>query len=730
MTKTSDLEKLYSNAKEAITKKEYDTAASLLKQILKRNENYKDASRLLAQIIQRKRRKWYTSPFIFGGLELAALILLGIFLAPHVRRYFVIQAPTQIIGSTYTPAPTSTPTLTPTPVPLTWKRIWIGQELPRDTITVIVVDPKDEDVIYVGTENAGIYKSIDGGASWKPVHNGLGRASIQTLVIDPLNSSVLYTGTIMGGVYKTTDGGQSWQPKNSGIELPGWNWNGIIVMDHQNNQHLFFSHGFGLYESKNAGETWTQVKIPVCSNSYPVRLVINPKDSQNLFAYLIPSEGDSCTGGVYVTQDGGQNWNLSGLQEINQNFDRIDLQINPKEGNILYVYAEGLYRSSDGGKTWIYLQYHCNESLTLDPEDPLKLYCSGGGRLEISQDGGDNWTQIDSIKDIGTIMAITVTSSNPQMIFAGGVDRLYLSSDNMQSWTKLENGIGGCYLELRTLPTDGSLLFAELNDGRLYRSSDSGYTWKLIENEGRWLVFDSTEGNLYRVKNQTILASHDYGDTWLPLDAPATNVGALGMSTSFPSILYVASVDWGKNKPIYISSNGGGAWTQLSAEIPGGWPRFIFGDNLNKKIYLIGDTAIVRSDDGGLTWQNCANAGTGFYPKYGPRLTVDPRDPNRSFIATLGGGILKSVDGCNSWQSINKSINSLSINVIAIDPNNPDTLYAGTDSGAYVSFDGGQNWGEINKGLLGALVVYSIVVDPQSNVYAATPYGIFILEKK
>jgi photosystem II stability/assembly factor-like uncharacterized protein len=89
-----------------------------------------------------------------------------------------------------------------------------------------------------------------------------------------------------------------------------------------------------------------------------------------------------------------------------------------------------------------------------------------------------------------------------------------------------------------------------------------------------------------------------------------------------------------------------------------------------------------------------------------------------------------TANGCQSWRSINAGLGSLFVNSVAIDPNNPNTLYAGTDGGAYVSFDGGQSWGQINDGLLGATVVYSIVVDKDSNVYAATPYGIFKLEGK
>ena len=94
------------------------------------------------------------------------------------------------------------------------------------------------------------------------------------------------------------------------------------------------------------------------------------------------------------------------------------------------------------------------------------------------------------------------------------------------------------------------------------------------------------------------------------------------------------------------------------------------------------------------------------------------------------GGIWTSTDGCKNWSANNTGIGSLFVNSVAFDSKNSDIVYAGTDGGAYVSYDGGQSWGEINDGLLGATVVYSIMVDPQSNVYAATPYGIFKLESK
>ena len=89
-----------------------------------------------------------------------------------------------------------------------------------------------------------------------------------------------------------------------------------------------------------------------------------------------------------------------------------------------------------------------------------------------------------------------------------------------------------------------------------------------------------------------------------------------------------------------------------------------------------------------------------------------------------------SRDGCATWEAINNGLGSLFANVVAIDPNQPTTVYAGTDGGVYVSYDAGQSWSQINDGFLGATVIYSIIVDENSNVYATTPYGIFKLENK
>lgn len=109
-------------------------------------------------------------------------------------------------------------------------------------------------------------------------------------------------------------------------------------------------------------------------------------------------------------------------------------------------------------------------------------------------------------------------------------------------------------------------------------------------------------------------------------------------------------------------------------------------------------------------------------------MTIDPSNGNHVFVID-NGILLESHDSCDTTKAFATAPNT-SMNSVAFDPDQSNTIYAGTDSGAYISTNGGETWNEINDGLLGATVVYSLVVDKDSNVYAATPYGIFKLESK
>jgi photosystem II stability/assembly factor-like uncharacterized protein len=197
---------------------------------------------------------------------------------------------------------------------------------------------------------------------------------------------------------------------------------------------------------------------------------------------------------------------------------------------------------------------------------------------------------------------------------------------------------------------------------------------------------------------------------------------------------------------LFVSQDKGISWEQATLQTDWEWGnslRFYFDHERGQVIYALdirggGALQAYRSDDFGKTWLDCPSSEAST-SKTDTRLAIDYADSDYLILASQGEGILISKDGCASWRSSNIGLSSLFVNSIAIDPNNPNIIYAGTDGGAYVSFNSGQTWdeisdgrpwGEINDGLLGALVIYSISVDKDSNVYAATPYGIFKLEGK
>jgi photosystem II stability/assembly factor-like uncharacterized protein len=186
------------------------------------------------------------------------------------------------------------------------------------------------------------------------------------------------------------------------------------------------------------------------------------------------------------------------------------------------------------------------------------------------------------------------------------------------------------------------------------------------------------------------------------------------------------------NNLIY-SEDKGKTWIETSSlgRSPN-WVHFYFDHQQGQVMYMDGekDVTIHRSGDGGKIIGVACNKDEIPRGRSDTNLAVDPADSNRLFIGSRGGGVYFSADGCKSWKSTNNGLENLYVNTLAVDLNQPGTIYAGTDGGAYVSFNYGIHWGQINEGLLGATVVYSIVVDKDSNVYAATPYGIFQLTQK
>jgi len=281
--------------------------------------------------------------------------------------------------------------------------------------------------------------------------------------------------------------------------------------------------------------------------------------------------------------------------------------------------------------------------------------------------------------------------------------------------------------DLRIDPQDSAILYAT-SECRHFRSPDAGETWEPMSGDAGCEISFGSNGRIYSLARGEIVVSTDRGEAWEGIATSLPEAGLVEANPFLAGMLYLGT--WKEEEPyLYWSGDGGNTWQGSTGMAWNDGPRLYFPEGQGTLIYAVGGKSSYRSEDAGKTWTACGEE-YHEYARSDSRLAVDPRDGNRLLLGAHGDGVLISQDGCHTWTPSNAGLGNTIVDTIAIDPNAPDTVYAGTDGGAYVSFDGGQSWGPINDGLLGATVIYSIVVDPQSNVYAATPYGVFKLETR
>jgi len=767
MSEPPGLQAQYEEARAAMAAKEFGRAADLLKRILASDEDYKDASRLLAQIVAQQRHRWYRDWRLGGAI---AVIALSIWLGPKIPWASLRQPPenpapgASPTGATGGPPSSATAVLAAptqarspfeaTPVerlrgPLSWTRLSLGQQFSRDAIAAIVVDPTDSDVLYVGTKHAGIYKSIDGGLSWRPAHNGLGTASIASLAIDPTDPGTLYAGTLLGGVYTTSDGGDHWDSRNLGLRTPT-DWSSetsTVVADPHESGHFYYLDPMHIYETWAGSDRWQSVldgeaigEQNTCRPNLS-DMVVHPGQPSTLL--VIEGGNLGCTPGIYSidTESGNQTLLLGtgpteGLR---------DLEIDPLSGR--YLYATGgdekgalIYSSSDGGVTWLMNRVQNGAwpcwSIAVSPTIGEIAYCASDGGLYRTSDGGRNWRarilwpsqQVEQYVE-----------ADGQRVFLA-TEGLSVSQDGGTSWKPRQDGLGATFLQLSLRPNhvnelyleEGKCIVGTRHDTDLYVSDDGAATWLLVSNQGCSVAFSLDGRLIYRTDfdNSAVLQSEGGGAQWTATPFSASRLFAVYLSTIPPDLgtLFVAFHDYRLGALSAISHDNGSTW--VSTRLPEG--RLVLAhDHQAEAIYAFSnDGAAYRSTTQGTGWSDCERVG--FRPSEVSTqfALVHDLDSEHVLVGTRGGGVLVSEDGCETWRQSSNGLGSLFVNALAADPDDPDLIYAGTDNGAFVSFDRGETWAPINDGLLGALVVYSIAIDSQGGVYAATPYGIFRLEAR
>ena len=650
------------------------------------------------------------------------------------------------IGNAVQPNPviTQTTATTPKPLPYTWSRMSLLPQLKRSVIRSVVIDPRDPGVMYAGTTGAGIYRSLDGGASWQPAQNGLKRSAINTILIDPNNPKKLYTHTMGNGPYVSQDGGANWSALTfHDNEMDQF---GDFVFDPQDN-HLIFTviNNGAIYKFNSDNQTWTPIKTGGCPSNIN-SLTVDPTHPGILYAgdWFINSE---CEPGIYKSMDDGISWKKMSIPNLPTRFafekTRDGKQFLYTVNH--YSWSPDTYVSGDGGDTWNQLPLKNCRALTSESSGSILGICDQ--ILYRLSEGGQKQEKLGSVSlDLDTYMGLTIAPSEPNLIVAYSRN-LLISKDGGKTFQESTNGLGLECSRVRFYPYDPGSMFIQgfcgieggnNGSGVLGRSADGGRSWKQINQTANGveslsgLEFDPDGKTLYSSVYASILNSFNMGNSWeglykIPNFSKYSSIPFLSSNPFKPGMLFMMQSLNDSSGLLSISLDKGKTWGE-SQHFPVAYYQIFFSQEKGNILYMNSWSSLRTSTDQGKSWQDCTSS---WLPmdRYNSILAIDPRNNKHIYLATLGQGVQESKDGCMSFEGLFSDQSY--INMVILDQKNPDRLFAASDQGVYLTLDAGKTWSPINAGLLGVNAVYSVDIDPRNseNVYASTPYGLFKLEK-
>lgn len=618
-------------------------------------------------------------------------------------------------------------------------------------LSSIICSPTDKKRCFVGAADGGVWRTLDGGASWTPLTDDMPTTAIGSLAFDPTDETIIYAGTGESnyanhsryglGLYKSTDGGDTWA--QLGESTFAGRCISRIVVDRTNPQTVYVAvtraGGFpelaaakghpqatgplGVWRSDDGGVSWTQLAGGLPGHLSATDLVMDPSDSSVLYAAIGRIFGD-VDNGIYKTTDGGATWTklLSGLPANWNNQGRIALAIAPTMPSRIYALitkksnasggnagTRGGYRSDDGGATWTLLGsldiqatygwYLC--VVSVKPDDPDTVIF-GGLSLVRSTNAGSSFTTITPPHV--DIHAITWDAAGRLVV--GDDGGFHRSPSVGDTWVSRNTGLSTFqfYAGLSTDPTNDERMFGGAQDNGTNRRTAAGQSWSnVLGGDGGWTQTDQIDpsrvfaefqgtGNLYRSTN---------GGNSFSLSRTGINTADRNcfmppyvIDPIDPSHMLYAT------HRVYESTNGGSNWTAISSDLTDGNGAAIRAlaiapSDPNVVYAATNDDKVLVSFDGGATFQTIMTGHTG-WPRVTREITVDPTDAQTMYLAGASFGatqIQRTRDAGQTWEPLDSTFPDVPVNVIAVDTRaNVDVLYVGADDGLYRSIDDGATW--------------------------------------
>ncbi|MGB0402879.1 MAG: PKD domain-containing protein [Salibacteraceae bacterium] len=554
-----------------------------------------------------------------------------------------------------------------------------GQPNGMGRINAIGIHPSDNDIIFVGSPNGGIWRTYDGGSTWTSNTDTNFVMQISSIIFDPVTPTIVYAGTgdrdagarSPRGVMKSTDGGVTWSVSNSGMGnvvvgkliihptqtniLVAATSNGIYrstnsgaswTRTSSSTNHFkelvenpidfniqFAGQGSAYYRSTDGGQSWTKITLPVNGN----RLAIGVTQDDPSYVYIVQCSQrafagmmlSTDTGKTFTTQSTSPNimdWSTNGSGTGGQAWYDLDIAVDPKNKAHIYVGGVNVFKSTNSGKNWSINSHwtgsggvpavHADHHVFEWSADGTILYDGSDGGVARTTNGGPNWTDISSGLAISEVYKIGQHSFNENRVICGYQDNGSAIYRGAGDWT---TEIGGDGMECAFDDQNNSYVYGALYYGAIRRSSNGGSTFNSItggiSEQGAWVTpYILEEGNTntmfvgmtnYVWRNSNVRT----GQSWKSISPNVSTAGGawsvLESSQADNNILYAVR----SGKRLFRTDNANASnptWTDLTSGLPSGdTPSDMEAHPLiDSIVYMTAGANVYVSTDKGASWMN------------------------------------------------------------------------------------------------------------------------------
>lgn len=644
------------------------------------------------------------------------------------------------------------------PLPGTAQWQGVGPSNIGGRLTCLVHHPTQPERIWAGAAGGGVWASPDGGQSWQALWHDQDVLNVGSLAIDPRDPSILYCGTGEAnlsadsypgvGIYRSVDGGASWHLLAPAEERGIPRRIGVVAIDPHDSSHLRIGgvgygelgqdHAYGgLYTSRDGGATWRRETFPTPFNYWCHSIVFDPATQGVLYA-AVTARG--ATSGLYRSRDDGATWEqLAGGLPHGSRFGRSSLALCLSTPQTLYALAAdalsrsadlalGVFRSDDGGDSWREVggsafarerQLNYNNAIAVDPDDPEVVLC-GGVDIHRTRTGGRRWTQVtrwEAARGAADYAhadhhALVVPAARPSRIYSANDGGLDVSDDGGRSWVNRSNGLAvTMYYDLDVSQREAGLFGGGTQDnGTLV--TDNGQAadhYEILGGDGGWIVFDPDDASHLYASYYNLHIYRFRGGTVDEVSPPAGDdeknfvwMCYIAMDPGDPRTLFTGSYR------VWRTTDDGDHWEPVSPPLDGGRVSAIEIARADRRTVYVGteNGGIFRSDDGGDSWS--ANLAGGIVPGHSiTRLAAAPDDAAHvvATVANFGHShVFRSRDGGESWEDVDKGrLPDVPHQSLVIAPDR--RWFVCNDAGVFVTTDEGATWHDLTRNLPNAMMV-------------------------